>query len=142
MDRRELRFRILFEYYNLFHSDEDYDPHAEIRTISADDVEKRAAEIWLIDEGFVKGQIMVHGRTNTPGIWRINSTGIDFVESVMGSAFTEIRGKDDGFDSLSKTDKIKKFAAECLNNPATGSLCKATLDAIVVLMGYRSSTIV
>lgn len=53
----------------------------------------------------------------------------------MGNAFTEIRGKDDGFDSLSKTDKIKRFAADCLSSPATGSLCKATYEAIAAFMG-------
>lgn len=45
MDRRELRFRVLFEYYNSHHSDEDYNPRAKISAIGANDVEKQAAEI-------------------------------------------------------------------------------------------------
>lgn len=135
MDRRVLRFLILFEYYRRIHSNVDYNPHAKIRAIDAGDGEKRAAGIWLIDEGLVMGQVIAHGGISTPSIGRINSRGINYVESVTDSAFTEIRGKDDGFDSLSKADKIKRFAAECLNNPATGSLCEATFDAIASLMG-------
>ena len=56
----------------------------------ADDVEKRAAEIWLIDKDLVEGQVIAHGRINTPCIGRINGSGIDVVESVLDSTFTEI----------------------------------------------------
>ena len=136
MDRKELRFRVLFEYYRLFHSGFKYDPDDEIRKINADGNEKRAAKIWLIDELLVEGTTTVYGGGNVqPSIVRINSNGVNFVESVMDSAFTEVRGKDDSFDSLDKVGRIKRFATECLNNPATGSLCKATLDAIVSHMG-------
>ena len=135
MDRRELRFRVLFEYYNHLHSDADYDPYVKISAIDADNNEKRAAGIWLIDEELVEGQVIDHGRISDPSIGRINSKGINYVESVMYDAFTEIRGKDEGFDMLTKPDKIKRFVAECLNNPATGSLCNATFDAIASLMG-------
>ena len=134
MDRKELRFRILFEYYNDLHSDDRVAP-SKVKAIEVDDAEKRAAGIWLIDEGYVEGQIHGYGRgVVLPNIGRINSRGINFVESVMDGAFTEIRGRDEGFDSLSKTDKIKRFAAECLGSPATGQLCSATYEAIAALM--------
>lgn len=136
MDRKELRFRILFEYYNRLHSGIEYNPDVKIKAIDADDAEKRAAKTWLIDEHLVIGQVNPYmGGRIYPTIGRINSNGINFVESVMDSAFTEIKGKDDGFDSLSKTDKIKRFAADCLGSPVAGPLCKATLDAIATLMG-------
>ena len=133
MDRKELRFRILFEYYSDLHSD-DHEAPSKVKAIEVDDAEKRAAEIWLIDEGYVEGQTLNHGREVLPSIDRINSRGINFVESVMDGAFTEIRGRDESFDSLSKTDKIKRFAAECLGSPASGLLCRATYDAITALM--------
>ena len=135
MDRRELRFRILFEYYSSLHSSSKYDANAKIKAIDAEDGEKQAAKIWLIDEGIVNGEMVAHiGMRHRPSITRINSRGINFVEAVMDSAFTEIGGKDDSFDSLDKPDKIKRFVAECLNGPTTGSLCKATFDAIVAIM--------
>ena len=134
VDRKELRFRILFEYYSDFHSG-GRGAGDKVGAIDADSNEKRAAEIWLIDEVYVEGrtQTCVSGRIQ-PFINRINSRGINFVESVMDDAFTEIRGKDESFDSLSKTDKIKRFAAECLGSPATGLLCRATYEAIADFM--------
>ena len=134
MDRKELRFRILFEHYNRNHSGANYNLRAKIRTIDASDNEKWAAGIWLIDEGLVEGQVIVQVGIRFPNIGRINSKGVNFVESVMDGAFTEIRGKDEGFDALSKADKIKRFVAECLNDPTTGALCKATYEAIASLM--------
>lgn len=135
MDRRELRFRILFEYYNSLHSGSKYNTNAKIKAIGAEDGEKQASKIWLIDEGLVNGRIVSHiGTGERPSITRINSRGINFVEAVMDSAFMEIGGKDEGFGSLAKPDKIKRFVAECLDGPATGSLCKATFDAIVSIM--------
>lgn len=130
MDRKELRFRILFEYYNDLHSG-GRGAGDKIGAIDADINEKRAAMTWLLDEGHVKGQSRFDASgTFFPFIDRINSLGINFVESVMDGAFTEIRGKDKSFDSLSKMDKIKRFVAECLGNPATGQLCRATYEAI------------
>lgn len=137
MDRKELRFRILFEYYNDFHSGDRKAP-SKIKEIEAGNIEKRAAGIWLIEEGYVKGQIITQSGVDLPSIGRINSRGISFVESVMDGAFTEIRGRDESFDSLSKVDKIKRFAAECLGSPTTGQLCKATYEAIATLMEQAS----
>ena len=134
MDRKELRFRILFEYYNDLHSG-GRGAGDRIGAIDADINEKRPAMIWLLDEGHVEGQSRADAfGTFFPIIDRINGSGVTLVESVMCGAFTEIRGKDESFDSLSKTDKIKRFAAECLGNPAAGQLCRATYDAITALM--------
>lgn len=135
MDRRELRFRILFEYYNDLYSG-GHGADDGVGAIGADGNEVRAAKMWLIDEGHIEGQNRVDASGMIhPIVGRINSRGVNFVESVMDGAFTEIRGRDGGFDSLSKTDKIKRFAAECLGNPATGALCSATYEAIAALMG-------
>ena len=134
MDRKELRFRILFEYYNDLHSG-GRGAGDRIGAINADVNEKRAAMIWLLDEGHVRGQSRADSfGTFFPIIDRINSRGMTLVESVMDGAFTEIRGKDKRFDSLSKADKIKRFIAECLGSPATGLLCRATYEAITALM--------
>ena len=137
MDRKELRFRILFEHYEHFHASDDYDLDAKIDAIDAEAHEKRAAKAWIIDSQYVEGSNggALGTRHVRPFIARINNRGIDFVESVMDRAFTEIRGEDGGFDSLSKSDKIKKFATECLGNPATGAICQVTYEAIVLYMG-------
>lgn len=136
MDRKELRFRILFECYEHFHAKDDYDLDAKIDAIDADENEKRAAQSWIIDARYVEGSNVgsLGTRRVIPIIGRINNHGIDFVESVMNGAFTEIMGNVEEFDSLSKTDKIKRFAAECLGNPATGPICQATYEAIVQYM--------
>ena len=52
----------------------------------------------------------------------------------MDSAFTETKGNVEEFDSLPKTEKIKRFAAECLGSPAMGPICQATYEAIVRYM--------
>ena len=141
MDRKELRFLILFEYYEHFHASVDYDLNAKIDAIDAEVHEKRAAQAWIIDSQLAEGSNggSLGTRHVMPFIIRINNRGIDFVESVMDSAFTEIKGKDNGFDSLSKTDKIKKFASECLGNPTTGTICQATYEAIMLHMGATLS---
>lgn len=133
MDRIELRFCILFEYYKRFH-DPGYDANSKVREIDADSNEKRAAKVWLVDEGYVKGHVQSQVGCTMASIGRINSDGVNFVESVMDGAFTEIRGQDGGFDSLSKAGKIKRFAAECLGGPAAGPMCRAAYEAIAAFM--------
>ena len=140
MDRRELRFRILFEYYERCHSPDNYDPEAKISKIDTPEHEKKAAKTWLIDSNFVEGEVNSYGMGRTlPIIIRINNYGINFVESIMDTALTGVEEKHKGFGSLSKTDKIKRFSAECLNNPATGTLCKTTFDAIITIMMQHPS---
>ena len=133
MDRKELRFRILFEYYNDLYSPGG-NVGEKVRAIGADENEERAAKIWLIDEGHVEGEIQHYGTGPLPFISRIKSTGTTFVERVMDGAFTQISGEDEAFDSLSKPDKIKRFAIDCLGSPATGLVCEATYEAIKSLM--------
>ena len=135
MDRRELRFRILFEYYERCHSPDNYNPEDKINKIDMPEYEKKAAKTWLIDSNFVEGKVNSHGMGRTlPAIMRINNYGIDFVESVMDTALTRVEKNHKSNGALSKTDKIKKFSTECLNNPTTGTLCKATFDAIITIM--------
>lgn len=135
MDRRELRFRILFEYYERFHSPDDYDPETKINKIDVPEHEKKAAKNWLTDSVLVEGKVISYGHGETlPIIVRINNHGVNFIESVMETAVTKIGEKHKDFGALSKTDRIKRFSAECLNNVATGSLCKTTFDAITTIM--------
>ena len=133
MDRKELRFRILFEYYNDLHSPGG-NVDEKVQAIDVDENEKRAAKIWLMEEGHIYGRISPNGGIPWPFLSRIKSTGVNFVERVMDDAFTEISGKDEGFDSLSKSDKIKRFAIDCLGSPATGLVCEATYEAIKSFM--------
>lgn len=134
MDAAEVRFRILFEYYRSLYMG-NYDVTDKIGAIVADGREKYVAKIWLIDEGYVKGVNRADASgTVYPIIDRINSNGINLVESVMNRALTETKGQDGGFDSLSKAVKIKRFAAECLSSPVAGTLCKAAYEAIAAFM--------
>jgi len=137
MDRPELRFRILFEYYDALHSPPRQDIDTALSRVYDMDIpdhERNAAMIWLIDRRLVEGRVIPTGNMSIPSIARINSNGISFVEFVMGSAFTKIEGKSEDFDKLSKTDKIAKFAKDCLKSPTTGQICQVTLDAVIIYM--------
>jgi len=139
MDRTELRFRILFEYYDELHSpqrERENMADKRIQRLDISEHEKTAAQVWLIDSGYVNGENSGYSGSNIPipFISRINSSGINFVESVMDTAFTTIKGKFEDMDKLSKLEKIKKFSKECLNNPTTQEMCKITYQAIVNLM--------
>jgi len=141
MDRPELRFRILFEYYDELHSpySDDRVANERVRKMDAPDYEKNAAQVWLIDSGYVRGKNEIVGASSPmPFVNGINANGINFVESIMDTAFTKIKGKFEDVDKLSKTERIIKFSKECLNNPATQEMCKITYQAIVDLM-TRSS---
>ena len=106
-----------------------------VGAINADGREKYVAKIWLIDEGYVKGVNRPDtGGTIHPIIDRINSAGINAVESVMSRSFAEASGRGEGFGSLSKTGKIKHFVAKCLGNPAAGTLCRAAQEAIADIL--------
>ena len=144
MDRIELRFRILFEYYNELHSEPKVralQADNTIRKMDVPDFEKNAAQIWLVDSGYVNGS--VHGSLGTTIqhalISRINNSGIDYVESVMDVAFTKIKDKFKDMEHLSKTEKIQKFAKECLNYPPATEICQITYAAIIEHMTHASS---
>lgn len=142
MDRQELRFRILFEYYEEIHHDNPdrgNDAYARIRNMDISDNEKNAAQVWLVDSGYVEGENSDSSgsRIPHPFISRINSYGINFVESVMDAAFTQIKDKFEDVTNLSKTERIQRFAKDCLNHPASATICKVTYEAIV---NYMSSS--
>ena len=134
MDRPEIRFRILFEYYEELHSppreSEDM-ADMRVRNMELPKHEKSAAQVWLIDSGLVDGENSGHvgSPIPIPFISRINAHGIDYVESVMDTAFTQVKFEDVG--KLSKTEKISKFSKDCLKHPVTQEICKVTLAAIV-----------
>jgi len=139
MDRNELRFRILFLYYQELHSDDasrDVRPREKIKDIGVENYELRAAEAWLIDSYYVNGE--VNGALGTtdvmPFISRINSAGVNYVESIMNTALTEISESIPELKTMDKTEKIKKFAQECVNNPVTHKMCDITLKIITDFM--------
>jgi len=108
MNRPELRFRILFEYYDELHSPErkrgDFAQN-RVRNMDDPDHEKNAALVWLVDSGFVEGKNSgsLGSPTPHPFVSRINSHGINYVESVMDTAFTQT--KFENVSDLSKTYK-------------------------------------
>ena len=138
MDRIELRFRILFEYYEELHLEYDSKNSASGRVDNMDipDTEKRAAKIWLIDSNYVNGSNPNYTSSPIPHpfIGRINNCGIDFVESAMDSAFTKTKYGDENIAKLSKLDRIKKFGKYCLKKPTTSKMCEITLNAIIEYM--------
>ena len=136
MDRSELRFRILFEYYNELHSEPkklELQADRVIQRMDIPDFEKNAAKVWLVESGYVKGKIIgsLGSTVPFPIISRINNHGIDFVESVMDAAFTKIKDKFEDIKEISKIERIQKFAKECLDYPLANKMCEVTYAAIV-----------
>ena len=132
MNRQELRFRILFIYYEKNHSKDSYDEEAKVREIDAPRHEKRAAKGWLIDSLFVEGVNTSTRAVTLSSISRINARGINYVEFLMDQAFAQMGGKEGAkdLDGLGKTDKIIKFAETCINSNGTGKMCKEVLDLV------------
>lgn len=144
MDRTELRFRILFEYYNELHSEpKERELQADriVHKMIVPDYEKNAAQVWLIDSGYVEGHII--GGIGSPVtqtiISRITNYGINYVESVIDAAFTKIKVKFEDIENLSKVERIQKFAKECLDYPFANKMCEITYAAIVEFINNASS---
>lgn len=142
MDRNELRFKILFLYYEELHSDDDSRdnrPREKIKDFDVQGYEIRAAETWLIDSGYVNGSVEAYlGSTNVrPIVSRINNYGIDYVESIMNQALTEISESIPELIAMNKIEKINKFAKECVNNPVTHKMCDITLQFIIEYMSQH-----
>ena len=143
MDRRELRFRILFEYYQEFHSENPatYDANAKIKNIEIPEHEKRSAQSWLIDERYVEGSNNSFSTSPVPFpyIGRINSYGINYIERVMGAVFTKIEDNVSDINELTQIEKIDRFIKKCLNNEAVRHICRITLEAITTCMTFSES---
>ena len=140
MDRHELRFRILVEYYNEFHNGYNHEDSAQKRTNAMDVLknEINAAKNWLIDSNFVNGAAMDTFGSPIPisNIVRINNYGVDYVESVMDTVFEEKNIP--GMEDLSKAEKLVKFTKECLG-PSKGEICRMAYDAIIKCMSTAPS---
>ena len=99
MGMNEIRFRILYECYQDGHLENNVESslHTRIKNIeNIPDVEKDAAQRWLIEEEYVHGSIQNYGTRSVPTIGRIISKGVNFVESATDPASTKI--KDDWKD--------------------------------------------
>jgi len=131
MDRTELRLRILSIYYEDFHGDENVleDPEKLIEKLPVSKTELNAAKVWLVDSGFVNGENTgsLGSRTPIAFVSRINSVGINIVESIMDETFLQVELKLENFEKLSKSEKIRIFIEKCLRNPITEEICKIAL---------------
>ena len=106
MDRNELRFKILFEYYEEMHlgSKNGKDANQRVLDLNIPKNEKNAAQIWLIEEGYVRGENLHDAVSPIPiaVIERINSDGVKWVEHVMNAAFTKVKEEFSEIKNLSK----------------------------------------
>ena len=140
MDRHELRFRILVEYYNEFHNGYNNEDSAQKRTnaMAVPKNEINAAKNWLIDSNFVNGATVGNFGSPIPisNIVRINNYGVDYVESVMDTVFEEKNIP--GMEDLSKSEKFVKFTKECLGSSG-GEICRMAYDAIIKCMSSTPS---
>lgn len=141
MNRNELRFRILFYYYQESYSEDrtKYDVRTKIQKIAVPDHEKNVAQIWLTDKKYVEGSIEYYGDMPVPYISRINSNGTDFVENIVSVTFTKVIDGTSDIKKLSKKERIKKFAMECIESEITGQICKVTFDAITAYTASNGS---
>ena len=133
MDRRELRFRILFEYYRLHHERKDYNPsELEYKNLGLNETEILSAENYLIETGHLRGKNEEFGglRYPIPSIVDIAVKGIDLVEKIMDEVLEEVDIVEDS-SSVGTTQKITLFASKCLKNPITEQICIKAFEIIV-----------
>lgn len=137
MDRPELRFKMLLEYYKEGHGIDGMkrgDADDRIQEIDISDAEKTAAQIWLIDSSYVVGDMDYLDFGPMPFISRINSRGVNFIEYIMDVAFVKINTKIPNISSLSVIEKIQKFVKECSEHPVTSEIGRIILDAVIRTM--------
>lgn len=137
VDRPELRFKMLLEYYKEEHGIDGTkydDANKRIRDMDVSDDEKSAAQRWLIDSVYVVGETYhFHGGASTSIISRINSSGVNFVEQIVDNAFVKIKDNIPDVGS-SITEKIQKFIKECSEHPVTSEIGRIILDAVIGTM--------
>ncbi len=129
-------------YYEDFHGDENTrpDPEKIVNELPVSKTEINAAEVWLIDSGYLNGENSGHlgSRTPIPFIARINNFGINIIESIMDETFLQVEPKFENFTTLSKPEKIKIFVEKCLRNPVTEEICKVALATAANLLKNMS----
>ena len=134
MNRSELRFRVLLEYYKDMHA-EHIEKNATMRVQKMDPPrsEINAAKLWLIESDYVIGSPIPYAGSSIPmgSITRINNHGVDYVESVMDEVFTQLPEKFSNIKKLSKTEQINQFTEKCLDHPIGKEICRIAFDAII-----------
>ena len=133
MDRRELRFRILFEYYDKHHQRVDYNnSDLDYKKLGLPESEILTAECYLVDSGYLSGKNMgnVGTRLKVALINDISVSGINFVERILDDVLNEIDLQDDPPEDT--VEKITLFASKCLKPPAE-AMC---LKAFEVIVGF------
>ena len=132
MDRRELRFRILFEYYDRHHKRVDYNiPDLDYQKLKLPENEILSAEWYLVEAGYLRGSNIgdFGSRFQTPSIVDISISGINFVEQVMDKVLDEVDMPDGTPEDT--PEKITLFASQCLKSPVVETMCLKAFEVIV-----------
>lgn len=132
VDRRELRFRILFEYYDKHHQRIDYnDSDLDYKKLGLPETEILTAECYLIDSGYLSGRNLgqVGTRLKVASINDISVSGIDFVERIMDAVLAKVELSDKPPEDT--VEKITLFASKCLKSPLVETMCIRAFKVIV-----------
>lgn len=132
VDRRELRFRILFEYYDKHHKRVDYGiSDLDYRKLELPENEIQSAEWYLVEAGYLRGSNLgdLGSRFQTSSIVDISISGINFVEQVMDKVLAEVDMPDGTPEDT--LEKITLFASICLKSPVVGTMCTKAFEVIV-----------
>ena len=124
-ERREIRFRILCAYYNMFHTGKSHLlPNIRFKDLKIDQFEINAATIRLIRSGFLEGTITDSNESLFPNVRTISNRGIARVERKV----IKSEDKETNVNICETNSKFRRYVKICFTNRAAMFVYNKVLD--------------
>ena len=124
-ERREIRFRILCAYYDMFHTGKSHLlPNIRFKDPKIDQFEINAATIRLIRSGFLEGTITDSNESLFPNVKTISNRGIARVERKV----IKSKDKETNVHICETNSKFRRYVKICFTNRAAMFVYNKVLD--------------
>ena len=124
-ERREIRFRILCAYYDMFHTGKSHLlPNIRFKDPKIDQFEINAATIRLIRSGFLEGTITDSNESLFPNVRTISNRGIARVERKV----IKSKDKETNVNICETNSKFRRYVKICFTNRAAMFVYNKVLD--------------
>ena len=124
-ERREIRFRILCAYYNMFHTGKSHLlPNIRFKDPKIDQFEINAATIRLIRSGFLEGTITDSNESLFTNVRTISNRGIARVERKV----IKSKDKETNVNICETNSKFRRYVKICFTNRAAMLVYNKVLD--------------
>ena len=124
-ERREIRFRILCAYYDMFHTGKSHLlSNIRFKDPKIDQFEINAATIRLIRSGFLEGTITDSNESLFPNVKTISNRGIARVERKV----IKSKDKETNVNICETNSKFRRYVKICLTNRAAMFVYNKVLD--------------